>query len=103
MKIQALRTFLSVAVLASFSKAAEEQKVTQSAVSQSLKAVEAEVGKPLVFRAQGRGQTVTLTKAGKEFKARAKNILDHYDKAIAAIAKIERESPVPRRPRPSPK
>src|SRR5687768_17096577 len=89
MKITALRTFLSVATLASFSEAAKAAQVTQSAVSQSIKALENELGKPLVFRSQGRHQEVSLTKAGKELKARAKNILDHYDKAVAAIAKIE--------------
>jgi len=92
MKTQSLRTFLILASTASFTETAKAQKVTQSAVSQSLKALEKDFNNTLVLRSQGRNQKVTLTKAGKELRDRAKLIVSHLDKAIEKIASMPKET-----------
>jgi len=60
--LTALRAFEAVARHMSFSRAAEELHVTQAAVSQQIKALEAEIGAPL-FRRSGRN--LSLTRAGQ--------------------------------------
>lgn len=62
--LNALRAFESAARLLSFTKAAEELAVTQSAVSHQVKALEDWAGLPL-FRRDGR--QVTLTEAAAKF------------------------------------
>lgn len=91
--INSLAMFMSVATLSSFSKAAEANEVTQSAVSQSVSTLEENFGNRLIERSQGRNQKVTLTKAGRELKGRAKLILEHFEKAKNAVAKIKNDAP----------
>ncbi|MDO5532714.1 LysR family transcriptional regulator [Sutterella sp.] len=72
MLFRQLRYFSSVARFMSFSRAAEECCVSQSAVSQQVRALEEEFGVPLVER-EGRG--FRLTPAGEHLARRADGLL----------------------------
>ncbi|MDO4936881.1 MAG: LysR family transcriptional regulator [Sutterellaceae bacterium] len=71
MLFRQLRYFLSVANLASFSKAAEACFVSQSAISQQIKLLEDDLGIELIERC---GRSFVLTEAGMHFKVRAEEI-----------------------------
>ena len=62
--LDSLQVFADLVNLGSFSRAAEKNFVSQSAVSQRLRALEREYGQTLVDRGQGRGR-VTPTPAGE--------------------------------------
>ncbi len=62
--LSALRGFEAAARLGSFSRAAEEQNMTQSAISHQVKALEEFFRQPLFKRI---GRTVELTDAGRDF------------------------------------
>ncbi|MFX7140549.1 LysR family transcriptional regulator, partial [Acinetobacter baumannii] len=59
--LNALRGFEAAARLGSFHRAAEELHLTQSAISQQIRGLEASLQQPLFFR---QGRSVTLTDAG---------------------------------------
>lgn len=59
-----LRGFEAAARLGSFHKAAEELHLTQSAISQQIRSLEAYLEQPLFFRS---GRSVSLTDAGHDF------------------------------------
>jgi DNA-binding transcriptional LysR family regulator len=67
--IDGVEVFLSVALHRSFRRAAAELGVTPSAVSQSIRALEARIGVALLLRTT---RSVGLTEAGERFLARAK-------------------------------
>ncbi|MEM9827047.1 MAG: LysR family transcriptional regulator [Planctomycetota bacterium] len=75
MSFRNLEIFCSVADHLSFSRAAESLQVTQSAVSQAIAALEAEVGTRLVERAK---RPPSLTAAGLEFHRGAQGMLRSY-------------------------
>ena len=62
--LNAIRAFESVARLASFSRAARELHVTQSAVSRQIQKLEAELGQALFAR---NGPRLKLTDRGREY------------------------------------
>jgi LysR family glycine cleavage system transcriptional activator len=62
--LNAIRAFESAARLASFSRAADELSVTQSAVSRQIQKLEAELGQPLFAR---NGPRLKLTDRGREY------------------------------------
>jgi DNA-binding transcriptional LysR family regulator len=70
-----LRAFCLVVEMKSFSKAAEANFVTQSAMSHFIKNLEDELGGKLLNRS---GKTVAPTSAGKTFYAYARRILEDY-------------------------
>lgn len=78
MELQQLRGFLEVAREGSFTRAASKLFLTQPAVSQQVKALEAELGHALVVRAR-RG--VRLTAAGEALYLRARAVLDEVEAA----------------------
>jgi len=82
---QRLRVFREVASRGSFSGAAEALSYTQSAVSQSIAALEAELGVPLLERDR-RG--ARPTDAGAALVAHADGILARLDAAEAEVAAI---------------
>jgi len=65
MDFDQLETFLEVARLSSFSRAAEKRFRTQPAVSAQIRALEEETGSRLLDRSGGK---VALTVAGKVFQ-----------------------------------
>jgi len=76
------QTLVAVANAASFSKAAEELGVTQSAISQSIKNLEAKVGVALFKRS---GKRVVLTLEGEKLFGLAKNFLNEMEETLDEI------------------
>ena len=87
MDFDQLNSFLEVAKLSSFSKAAERCFRTQPAISSQIRAVEEEVGAKLFDRS---GAKVTLTVAGKAFQTFAEEAHHSLKSIKTAIAEMER-------------
>jgi DNA-binding transcriptional LysR family regulator len=77
-----LEHFLAVVEARSFTRAAERVSRTQSAVSQSIKKLEEEVGMPLLARGV---QGVTLTEAGQLLAEYARRMVQARDEAMRQI------------------
>jgi len=73
-----LRTFVQVAELGSFTRAAHVLRVAQPALSRQVRALEVELRQPL-FERNGRG--VTLTPAGQRLLAHGRGILQQLERA----------------------
>jgi len=87
MDFDQLETFLEVARLSSFSRAAEKRFRTQPAISAQIRALEEEVGARLLDRSGGK---VSITAAGKAFQKYAEETLQARRGVITAIAEMER-------------
>ena len=85
MSIQRLPVFLSAAEHLNFTRAAEEQCISQTAVSQQIKLLEQELGYALFVRGK-RG--VRLTPAGEVFYRQCKQLMIRYNDAAAQGKKI---------------
>ena len=88
-----LRYFVSVAETASFTEAASRYGVSQSAISQSIKALEKKIGVTLFTR---KNKEVALTKQGQILFKRAVQIIADLDDAIAQAKgskKVIKEKP----------
>ncbi len=80
-----LASFLEVAKLGSFSRAAEKIYRTQPAISAQVRLLEQECGEKLFDRS---GKKVLLTPAGEILRRYAEKILDLQKEALQAIAEI---------------
>lgn len=78
-----LRPFLAVAEKSSFTAAAAELRVTPSAVSQSIRALEERLGIRLLQRTS---RSVGLTEAGERFLARLQPALEQVQGAFESVA-----------------
>jgi len=87
MDFDQLETFIEVARLSSFSRAAEKRFRTQPAISSQIRSLEEEVGAKLLDRSGGK---VSLTASGKLFLKFAEDTLDARKAAVVAIAETER-------------
>jgi DNA-binding transcriptional LysR family regulator len=87
MDFDQLETFLEVARLSSFSRAAEKRFRTQPAISSQIRALEEEVGAKLLDRSGGK---VSLTAPGKLFLQYAEEALESRKTTLTAIAETER-------------
>ncbi len=87
MDFDQLESFLEVARLSSFSRAAERRFRTQPAISSQIRLIEEEVGAKLFDRSGGR---VTLTAAGKVFQQYAQDVLEARRAMLATIAETHR-------------
>jgi DNA-binding transcriptional LysR family regulator len=87
MDFDQLETFLEVARLSSFSRAAEKRFRTQPAISSQIRALEEEVGARLLDRSGGK---VSITAAGKLFQKYAEDTLESRKAVVTAIAETER-------------
>ncbi len=87
MDFDQLETFLEVARLSSFSRAAEKRFRTQPAISAQIRALEEEVGAKLLDRSGGK---VSLTGAGKVFQKYAEETLQARRAVVTSIAEMER-------------
>lgn len=76
MHIETLKTFCDLVDSGSFSKAASQNFVSQSAVSQQLRALEARYGRKLLDR--GPGRAVLPTDAGRLLYSEGKTLLDRF-------------------------
>ncbi|NLK43490.1 MAG: LysR family transcriptional regulator [Tissierellia bacterium] len=83
MDFRQLETFVEVAKLKSFSKAAEKLFITQPTVTNHIQNLEKELGTLLINRL---GKTITLTYAGNLLYTYAINILNTCDKARFELA-----------------
>ena len=90
--IAALRTFLRVAEVGSFSAVAEERGVTQPAVSRQVTALEEHFATRLVQRST---HAVTLTEEGRELMPAAQQLVDSAD-ALQEQTGRRRSKPVGR-------
>jgi DNA-binding transcriptional LysR family regulator len=87
MDFDQLETFLEVARLSSFSRAAEKRFRTQPAISSQIRSLEEEVGAKLLDRSGGK---VSITAPGKLFQKFAEETIQARKAAISAIAETER-------------
>jgi LysR family transcriptional regulator, low CO2-responsive transcriptional regulator len=87
MDFDQLETFLEVARLSSFSRAAEKRFRTQPAISSQIRGLEEEVGAKLLDRSGGK---VSLTASGKIFQKYAEETLEARRAILTAIAETER-------------
>jgi DNA-binding transcriptional LysR family regulator len=81
MEIRQIEAFVAVAETSSFTAAGERLNLTQSTISQQIKALEEELGDALFVRG---GRNVRLTHAGEELLPRARLVLDALEE-IAAV------------------
>ena len=81
MDLKKIKYFIAVADKLSFTKAADDLYISQSALSQRISELEAEVGGKLLERNH---HAVKLTPAGKVFLESCKEILQHLDLAVIA-------------------
>jgi DNA-binding transcriptional LysR family regulator len=82
LELRNLKTFLTVARLLNFRKAAEMLNYAQSSVSAQIKILEEELGKPLFQRV---GRAVVLTDAGQELLQYAQKITAMEQEAMGAV------------------
>ena len=87
MDFDQLETFLEVARLSSFSRAAEKRLRTQPAISAQIRALEEEIGARILDRSGGK---VSITAAGKLFQKYAEETLEARKAVLTAIAETER-------------
>lgn len=87
MKIRQLEYFLAVTSRGTFSGAATELGVTQSALSQGISALEEAVGAPLFDRSP---QGVRLTGAGREFEGPARDAVEATLRGLEAVTRVDR-------------
>ncbi|UYO64340.1 LysR family transcriptional regulator [Acetobacterium wieringae] len=79
MDIKGMRYFISAAENLSFTKAALEQKVTQTAISLSISKMEEELGFQLFSR---KNRSVQLTEAGRDFYEHIDYVVKKYEEAV---------------------
>ncbi len=72
-----LRYFVKAASHLSMTKAAEELRIAQSAVSAAVSQLEHQIGTQLFIRHRARG--LVLTAAGEEMLRDTRGLLDHLD------------------------
>ena len=83
--LKQLRYFQSVVRLNSFSAAAEENFISQSAISQQVQALERELGFPLLER---KNRSFALTPAGEYFYQKSLILTADYERMCSEAAKI---------------
>ena len=90
MNIDVLRTFCDLVDTGSFSKAAEANYISQSAVSQQLAKLERDLSVQLISRGGG---MVAPTEAGKAFYEGAREILRRFEQMQGEVrsALVERQ------------
>lgn len=76
MRIEQLQQVISIASIGSINKAAQEMFLSQSNLSQSLKSLESEIGRPIFIR---KGGGVELTPFGREFIAYAEATCSQFN------------------------
>jgi len=81
MNLHQLSVFRAIIETGSFSRAAQQQRIAQSAVSYHVKALEREIGRPLFLRTKNR---VSLTEKGLK-------LWEHVERIFRAVDEAERE------------
>ena len=86
MQLESLRLFCDVVRLRSFSRAAEENFVSQSAASQAIQQIEQHLGVGLIDRTK---RPFVVTPEGEAFYGACRNLLDGWEKAKAEIGAVK--------------
>jgi DNA-binding transcriptional LysR family regulator len=86
-----LKGFEAAARHLSFTKAAEELFLTQSALSRQMQTLEEQLGLPLFER---RHRQLLLTDAGQLLQATAKSVLDQIGQAVSAMRRDQAAQPL---------
>lgn len=86
MDLQQLHYFSVLAATQNFTRAASELHLTQSALSKSISAMEAETGYPLFIRTT---KGAVLTECGKEFNRFCSMVLDAYTRCDQRMQEIQ--------------
>jgi DNA-binding transcriptional LysR family regulator len=84
MELELLRSFVSVVDAGGFTRAGERVHRTQSTVSQQIRRLEDDIGRPLLLR---KGKRVSLTEEGEHLLSYARRILALADEAWDAVAR----------------
>lgn len=82
MNLNQLRYFVAAAESRSFTKAAAQYYISQTAITQQIRALEETVGVPLFDRG---GRPIKLTPAGKAFLSDAKAVLERMNNAMNRV------------------
>ena len=90
MQLRSIKYFCDVARLGSFTAAAEENFISQSAISQQVRQLERDLGVTLV---QKRGRSFELTSAGAHFAAKAPGILEDLERLSGETVDIALGNP----------
>ncbi|QXH98175.1 LysR family transcriptional regulator [Pseudomonas monsensis] len=85
--LSSLRGFEAAARLGSFHKAADELNLTQSAISQQIRNLEAYLEQPLFFRS---GRSVALTDAGQDLLSTTQSILQQLAVGIRRLGQYQK-------------
>ncbi|KRK81288.1 LysR family transcriptional regulator [Companilactobacillus nodensis] len=88
---QQMQYFISIVKNHSFTKAAEECNISQSAISQQMKELEGSLGIKLLDR---KGRSFEVTKAGKYFYTHSQDVLDTVDQLIDNTVKIVKDEQI---------
>ena len=86
MELRQLKYLVSIGEAGTFTAAAKQMYISQSALSQQVKSIEEELGVPLFDRSRNRLQ---FTEAGELLHQRAKRIVKEVDDAKTAIDELE--------------
>lgn len=86
-----LRAFEAAARHLSFTQAAEELRITQSAVSQQIRLLEAHLGEPLFYR---RGRGISLTEAANRLYPAIHDSFDRIERSSSAFSRPESDATV---------
>lgn len=89
MNIDQIKLFIQVTELGSFKKVAEQNYISQRAVSQQMKKLEDELGAQLFIRGHN---SIALTPAGKFFRERCVTITELLDDTSGMVRSISREA-----------
>lgn len=85
MLFRQMRYFVAVVECGSFTEAAEQCYISQSAISQQIQSLERELGSELIHRENRR---FTVTAAGQYFYSHSKTILDQTDELIRETKRL---------------
>jgi DNA-binding transcriptional LysR family regulator len=83
MEIRELRAFVAVAEEGGMSAAARRLHLSQSALSQTIQSLERQAGVQLLVRDRAGARP---TEAGKVLLREARDLIDHHDRALAAVS-----------------
>lgn len=81
-----LRAFVALAQSGSFTLAGRQLHLTQSAISHAMRALEEELGCPLLYRS---GKKIRLTPAGQRLRNHAEGILERLRRAEEDLSSLE--------------
>ena len=89
MDIKILKTFIVVADMLSFSKAAKKLNISQSSISKQIKSLEEEIGVSLLKRGP---KEVALTPEGVLFRERSKEFAVKYNRVLQELKNVSTKS-----------